>query len=174
MGALDHLHQLHHQSGVEVVQVHQPLGVLGDPGQLGADQVGAVGGQNGVRLDDFADPPKEFLLNLQVLDDGLHHQVGVLHASIHVSGEGEAGGHGVSLLLGDAALVHPALQVVGSPGPGAVHRLLKGVGEDHLIPLLPPVEGGVHGDLAAHGPGTDHRYTLDVFNFHKNTFFMAL
>lgn len=123
--ALDHLHQLHHQGGVEVVQVHQPLGVPGDPGQLGADQVGAVGSQNGVRLDNFADPAKELLLDLQVLNNGLHHQFGILHALVHVGGKGEAGGHGVSLLLGDAALVHPALQVVGGPGPGAVHRLLE-------------------------------------------------
>ena len=104
MRSPDQLHQLHHQSGVEVVNIHQPLRMLRYVSQLGADDIGGVGGQHRIGPTQPADAFEQLPLHIQLLNDRLDHQIALGGGSVYITCDGEIRLDVVHLLLGQAAL----------------------------------------------------------------------
>ena len=112
----DHLDELLHRRRVEEVHADDPLGVRRRDGDLGDRQRGGVGGQHGVRRDDRVDLAEQLLLEVELLRNGLDHELAVGEVG-QVTAEGDPGVQRVVLLLGQlAAAQRPA-------GAAAEHRL---------------------------------------------------
>ena len=130
-------------AGVPEVSAHKALTVL----ELGGDLAGAhdrgVGAEDGVGAAARLQLGEGLPLDLHVLEDGLDHQIGVLHQiAVDVIGKGDAGEAVAQLLLGDDALVQE-LPGVGADarlhisGVQVVHAHLEaGVGRKHIADVL--------------------------------------
>ena len=140
---LDHLHQGDQVAGVPEVSAHKALTVL----ELGGDLAGAhdrgVGAEDGVGAAARLQLGEGLPLDLHVLEDGLDHQIGVLHQiAVDVIGKGDAGEAVAQLLLGDDALVQKLLGVGADArlhisGVQVVHAHLEaGVGRKHIADVL--------------------------------------
>ena len=75
--AVDHLDHAHQRHRVEEVKAGDPLRPLAGGGDGGDRQRRGIAGEDGLRRDYGFQPAQQFLLGLQALDDGLHHQFAV-------------------------------------------------------------------------------------------------
>ena len=75
--AADHLDEREHGRRVEEVHAGEALRPLEGGGDLGHRERGGVRRENGVGADDRLDPPEEVLLDREVLEHGLDHEIAV-------------------------------------------------------------------------------------------------
>ena len=146
----DDLDEVLHGRRVEEVDAHHPAGARVGGGDLGDAERGRVGRQDGVRTDDAVQHPEDRLLDLERLDDGLDHEVGVGEV-LHLGRQRDAAEQLVGRLLRHLlALDRPTrgvLEVLASALDGRVADLdpddRVAVAREHL------------GDAGAHGAEAD-------------------
>ena len=134
------------------------VGALGGRGNGGDGDGRSVGGQDGLGLAQAVQLGKDVLLDLQVLDGGLNHQVGVRSG-------GQIGGEAhVSQDVGLLGLVHLALgnqllQPLVQAGLGSLDDGVVDVAHHHVI-----AAAGKHlGNVQTHGAAAN-----DNNLFHRN------
>jgi hypothetical protein len=160
----DQLQQAHDRRRVEEVHPEDPLGALGDHGQVDDRERGGVGGKDHVRPGQVVQPPEQAELGLHVLGGRLDHQVGVRHV-LEVGGgpdppEDLVPFPRIQLSAFDRAAYGP---LDGRPSPG--HPFVVRLHEDEVDP------GPRHhlGDAGAHDPGPDDPDLVDVFWLHGSS-----
>src|SRR6266568_4302793 len=158
----DQLQQPHDRRRVEEVHPDDPLGPLGDHGQVDDRERGGVGGQDDLRPGQLVQPAEQAELCLHVLGGRLEDQVGVGHV-LEVGGGCDPPEHVVPLPRLQLPAVHRAphgpIDGRGSPShPFLVrlheHGLYAGAGH-HLR------------DAGAHDPGADDPHLPDVLRLHR-------
>ena len=95
----DDLDELHHRRRVEEVDAAHQLGPLGGHGQFDDRQRRGVGGEDRVGLDDRVEFGEQRLLDGEVLDDALDHEVGERELG-QIVGDGDAAEDREALLVG--------------------------------------------------------------------------
>ena len=150
---LDDLHQRHR---VEEVETGNALGVFGGAGDAGDRQRRRVGSQYAVCADDGFQIGKQFLFDLQQLDDGLDHQVAVGQVG-QVGGWLHARDGCLQLRFGHLALGLCPLQQVTVEGQCIVDGLCTGIEQQNLLTTA----GEQLGDTAPHGSGADDANPLE-------------
>ena len=158
MLALDHLHQLHHQRGVKVVQVGKTAGIYHIACEHGRRHTAGVGGDDGILTHQSADLLEDSGLDILALDDGLDHQVGILHSLFQGGADGKAAADTGNLFLGHTALGDTACQVVILPLCHILQNSGVGIENSHFK----GINGGVQRDLTTHQAAADNTYLLDL------------
>ena len=153
--ALGDLHQRHQVRGIPEVHPAEALRVLHCLGDVAHPQTGGVGGEQGLRRDMLADGAVKRLLDLQVLCDVFHDEIGAVI-------DGEVRGVGDALGNGSGGLVQQALflqngQVPGNALLGTVQGRGAAVPEGDGVSGLGKDAGQGH----AHGPGPGHHRAAD-------------
>lgn len=81
----DDFDQLHLGDGVEKVETTETICPLGGLGNLTDGEGRGVGAEEGVLRSDLIEHGEQLLLGLQVLDDSLNDQIGILRGGLRVS-----------------------------------------------------------------------------------------
>ena len=102
--AADQLAELHHRHRREEVGADDRLGPLGDRGDLGDRDGRGVGGEHRVGLADLVQRAEHVVLDLELLEDRLDHDVRVGHR-LQVGGRGDPGERRLDLGRLDPALL---------------------------------------------------------------------
>ena len=139
--------------GREEVQAQHVLGAAGDGRDLVHVEVGGVGREDRAGARHLVDVAEHGLLDVHLLEHGLHDQVGVGKRA-HVRGGREIGrGAG---LRGHLAARHGAVEVPRHGARAALQRLGRGL---HHRDGDPGQQAG-GGDAGAHGPAADHAHAV--------------
>ena len=147
----------------EALRVFHRLGDVAHP------QTGGVGGEQGIRGDMLADGAVKRLLDLQVLCDVFHDEIGAVIDS-EVRGVGDALGNGSGGLVQQALFLQNG-QVPGNALLGTVQGRGAAVPEGDGVSGLGKDAGQGH----AHGPGPGHHRAADgSFLRHKNDLLRSL
>jgi len=153
----DHLEQLHHLDRVEEVEADEALGPLRNGGLRDHRQRRRVGGEHGTVLDDPVDLAPHLDLEVEVLGDGLDHEVAVGEVRV-VERAMDAAARLVGGRLLELALLDRARQLLLDLAEPLVERALVGLAHDDVVAGL----GRDLGDSVAHQPAADDAHLLDV------------
>jgi len=151
LGASD-LEERHEGDRVEEVEAHDALGVLEVLGHRGDGQRGGVGEQHAGVGDDSLDLGENLLLDLEVLEHRLDHDLGV-GEDVLGGGSGHQGAQPVCLVVAEPALGGELVDLAVDIAHALVDASLVEVGEDHRH--LEPLDEQQR-ELAGHETGTDH------------------
>ncbi|MNZ72476.1 hypothetical protein D3C78_908550 [compost metagenome] len=138
------------------MQADHVLRAAGDGGD-GVDIQGrGVAGEDGAGLAHLVEGAEHLLLDRQVLEHGLDHQVGVGQVGV-VEGALQQFHALLQLRFGQLAALDADLVVLADLRQAAIQRLGLLLQQLHRNADV----GEVHGDAAAHGAGADHRDLAD-------------
>ena len=160
--APDDLDEGNDVGGVEPVHTTEPL-FTGDTGaDLGDRQTGGVGAQDGIRTGDGGGLLPELLLDVQIFQHRLHHQVAVGKALL-VQGKGQAGNDFFGLLGCQVAGSHLAFLIDLHQLAATFQSGLGNVVQHHIAAIF----GKDLGHGCAHGAGAGHYDFLNVIGVHR-------
>ena len=146
----DHLAELLDRCRVEEVHADDPAGVGGRGRDLRDGQARRVGGEHGVRADDLVELLEDRALEVEVLHDGLDHEVAVLEVGER-GAQGEPVEDRLLLVLAELAPLLGAVGGVLDVGAAAVQLLVGLLDADDGE----PVPGEDLGDAGAHRAQAD-------------------
>ena len=134
------------------------LAAPGRGGDLGGEELGGVGGEEGVRRDEFGDGAPRLALDVEALGHGLEDDVGPRYR------EGEVGGRvdPIEGLL--PALIREVGEVllVALPDPGPAQGELVEGGREVVIGVdLFAVPGGLYDDLGSEDAGAEDSHCVE-------------
>ncbi len=148
--APDQFAELHHRDRREEVRADDPLRPLGDGGDLGDRDGGGVRGEHRVLADQLVEGAEDLVLDVELFEDGLDHDVGV-GGAFQVGRGGDPAERRLGVLGGELALgdepVEGGLDAVRPPRQGGVGD----VAQDDVPARL----GGDLSDSRTHESGSD-------------------
>ena len=111
------------------------VGPLGGRGDGRDGDGGGIGGQNGLGLADLIQLGEDGLLDVQVLDGGLYHQIGI-RSQVQVGGKSDLAGNGGLAGLVQLALGHLLVQALVQTGLTGLDDLIADVAHHDVKPLF--------------------------------------
>jgi len=162
MRPLDDFHQLHDQRRIEEVQVADLGGALGDVGNPGAHDEGAVGRQNGAGRSNLVQIGEDLALEVDALQDGFNNHVRVLDRFLEIAGKRNQAPGLLGVFLRHLPLLHTPRQIAFDEFLG----LFQHGGNDIRADGFKSGERALERDLMPHVSSPNDTNIFYIFNLH--------